>query len=882
MAKKGRKSITQPENQYLPPSKEEKLFQNLLKVTSQLVQGKNYSPLTFTELFVRLSLPSQHKDVLKDIISELVKEGLVKLSKGRYHPNKPKLETVPGTLRVHPKGFGFLQPNDTVKYPQDVFIPKHLTLNAVDGDAVEIIITDISSEKGPEGRVTAILQRGRTHMGGIIKKIEHGSIYAHVPLLGPSQVVEVTPPNNMKLVVGDRVVMEVVQWGNKEENAICKVSHYIGHISDPTCDIPAAVEEYEIRSDFSSKVIEEAKKIGNKVTAKDMKDRDDLRSIECFTIDPDTAKDFDDALSLSKDAKGHYHLGVHIADVSHYVRPGTHLDDEAKERCNSTYFPGKCIPMLPSELSDNLCSLKPDVNRLTVTVWMQFNTEGNLVDYRITRSVINSAKRFTYREAKEILDGHKKSVHEDTLRLMLELCRLLKKKRYERGSIEFALPDLAVIVDDKGVPLRTDYIAYDETHQLVEEFMLKANEMVATHLSNHGKNLTYRIHDVPSEENMKDFSLLASAFGFNLSEKPTSRELQNLFDEALGTTYGPYLATSYIRRMRLAVYSPDNIGHYGLGLTHYCHFTSPIRRYVDLVSHRILFGESDIREELERVSDKCSEQERISAKAESSVVQLKKLRLLKSYYDKDPRKQYLAVVTRIKNFGYFFEVVDFMIEGFLHVSELEDDYYIYDENQMRLRGRHRGQTYHSGDKVWVMLKSVDFISQESKWMLVGKEDSDEELLNEFVNRPKQSHTPPSKFVKQKAIGWREGRSEKSSKAKFSQPKRTPLKPQPKAKPAEVKEEKSKVVNKTKPKKLTEKTVETKAKPKAKKETKEIKPVKKAPPKPKAPVSKKTEPKAPVSKKPKPKATKKTTTKTIAPKATTAKKVTKPTKKKKES
>jgi ribonuclease R len=271
------------------------------------------------------------------------------------------------------------------------------------------------------------------------------------------------------------------------------------------------------------------------------------------------------------------------------------------------------------------------------------------------------------------------------------------------------------------VPTKTDYIEYDITHQMVEEFMLKANEMVATHLSSLGKGLTYRIHDIPADENLKDFSLLAGAFGFRLSEIPTSYELQNLFEEAKSTPYGEYLATSYIRKMRLASYSPDNIGHYGLGLTHYCHFTSPIRRYVDLIVHRILFHEELSYEAIQIVAENCSEQERISAKAEGNVLLLKKLRLLQTMQKEDPTRQFEAVVTKIKNFGVYFEVLDLMLESFLHISELEDDYYVYDEGAQKLNGKRSGSSFFSGDKITVSLSEVDLITRESKWHLVSRE-----------------------------------------------------------------------------------------------------------------------------------------------------------------
>jgi ribonuclease R len=723
MAKSSKKS--KKKESLFRNAKEERLFQNLLKITEQFMAGKSFSPLTEKELMQRLSLPDQHEPLFKQVLHTLVQDGLIEFTNGRYAWKKSRSDIVTGVLRLHPRGFGFVQPDNPIQFPQDIFIPKHLTKNAVDGDRVEVAInTEVFSEKGPEGKVLAILSRARTHMAGIVKSLDkNGDILAHVPLLGTQQRVVVQPSEERVLQVGDRIVMEVLDWGSKETETVCRVSHYLGHISDPSCDIDAAIEEFELRADFPSRAIEEANEVGTRVPAADIRKREDFRRWETFTIDPDTAKDFDDALSLHKDEKGHYHLGVHIADVSHYVRPGTALDAEAQERCNSTYFPNYCLPMLPPALSDNICSLKPRVNRLTVSVLIRFDAQGDLLDYRMTRSVIKSSKRFTYKEAKEVIDGKKESPHAPTLALMVELCHLLKRKRHERGSIEFALPELVVLVDEKGMPYGTDYISYDITHQMVEEFMLKANELVAWDLNERGKNLTYRVHDVPAEENLRDFSFLASAFGFKIPDNPSPQDLQKLFVEAEKTPYGNYLASSYIRRMRLAAYSAENIGHYGLSLSHYCHFTSPIRRYVDLVVHRILFGESDDLEYLQLVANQCSEQERISAKAESSVVALKKLRLLHKMHQGSPYKEHPAIITKVKNFGFYFEVLEFMIEGFLHISEIEEDYFVYEEEQMRLRGVRRGGSYTPGRRITVMLQNIDFISLETKWYLVGSEET---------------------------------------------------------------------------------------------------------------------------------------------------------------
>lgn len=746
-------------------SKETKLFSSLLRVTEQFLVGKSYQPLTQDELMQRLSLPPQHSDIFQEVMDQLVESNLVECKKGRFSWKDSQIEILKGSIRVHSRGFGFVQVDQPSPYTQDVFIPKHLTKNAVDGDIVEIIVNqDVISEKGPEGKVVSILTRARTHVAGIIRQIDQdGWGIAYAPMLGNQQRVVVEPSDEHPLKVGDRIVMKVTDWGAKDTETSCCFSHYLGHISDPSCDIYAAIEEFELRSDFPTKVIEEAKSFGNQVSLKDIKQREDLRHLTTFTVDPDTAKDFDDAISLSKDEAGHYYLGVHIADVSHYVRAETALDEEARIRCNSTYFPSVCIPMLPGALSENLCSLKPNVNRLTVSVLMHFDPQGNLIDHRFTRGVIKSSKRFSYKEAKKVLDGKMKSVHLGTLNLMVELCRLLKRKRYERGSIEFSLPELVVLIDDKGMPYQTDYVTYDITHQMIEEFMLKANEIVAFDLTQKGRNLTYRIHDVPAEENLRDFSQLAAAFGFRVSDNPTPQDLQKLFEEAAESPYANYLASSYIRRMRLAAYSAENIGHYGLSLTHYCHFTSPIRRYVDLVVHRILFGESDDFEYLQKVANLCSDQERISAKAEGSVVLLKKLRLLQSIYDKDPFKEYEAIITRVKNFGVYFEVIDFLLEGFIHISELGEDYFIYEEEKMRLRGSRGGSFYAPGDRLTVMLQGVDFVYQETKWYVVSNVHS-----VQVPSQKKQKNKRPIRESQKRSIA---NRGQKKTESKVKRGKR---------------------------------------------------------------------------------------------------------------
>jgi len=622
-----------------------------------------------------------------------------------------------GVVRMHPRGFGFVIPDNPEDSDQDIFIPKHLTDNAVDGDHVEVAVNlDSKSQKGPEGEILSIRQRSRTHLAGIIESIEKNTALAYVPLLGESRHAVIKLEKNSKIQVGDRCIFKVLKWGMEKEPTVCEVSHKIGHIDDPSCDIEAAIEEYELRGPFPANAIKEAQSFGKSVPKRDLQGRLNLTLSPCFTIDPDTAKDFDDALSIEKTKKG-YFLGVHIADVAHYVNQGSALDYEAAERGNSTYFPGACIPMLPEELSNNLCSLRQGVNRLTVSVLMEFDRQGNLQSSEVKRSVIKSQKRFTYDEALKILEGKRKSPYEQSIKDMAKLCLLLKKKRSERGSIDFALPELVIMVDKRGMPIGTKIEPYHITHQLVEEFMLKANEVVATHLEKRGKEQLFRIHEEPEGENLEEFFRMARSLGFHIPAEPTKQDLQKLFEQAKETPFSHQLAVGFIRNLKLAFYSPRNVGHYGLALEHYCHFTSPIRRYSDLITQRLLFDEEEDGLDLDLIGQKCSEKERISFKAEMGVKLLKKLRLLESWMQENPKRRYAALVTKIKPFGLTFEVRDLNLEGFLHISELENDYFIYDEKTPMLFGEKTGKKHLVGEDLTVVPAHIDLVHLETKWEL---------------------------------------------------------------------------------------------------------------------------------------------------------------------
>jgi len=683
-------------------------------IKHQILSHVEKTACTEDELKNALSISSKNLPLFEQALKGLVKEKTLLKSKGKLTVTPHTSETVQGKVSMHPKGFGFVKTDSSEK---DIFIPKPFTLDAIDGDEVEVEIMAKVSAKGPEGKILRILKRARTHLAGTIlfPKDDHYQLFNSQ--LGPDKII-LLKKTKKKLKEGDRVIMKVTDWGQEIEG---EFSEYLGNISDPSVDIDAACSEFEIERDFPKDVLEEAKKFSPEVDLNSLTDREDFTHLNTITIDPDTAKDFDDALSLTLDEKGNFDLGVHIADVSHYVTSKSHLDYEALKRSNSTYFPGKCIPMLPESLSNGLCSLKPDVARLAVSILMKFAPDGELLHHKIVRSAIINKRRFSYQEAFEIIEGREKSPYKDQLDLMVKLALILKKQRFLRGSIDFSLPEAKIVVDKQGNPLRIDLIEYDISHQLVEEYMLKANELVAKHLSKKDKKLIYRIHDEPKEENFEDFFSLARTLGFHLPQKPENSDIQKLFQEAKGSPHFHRLSVSFIRSMKLAMYSPENVGHYGLRLEHYTHFTSPIRRYADLIIHRLLFNLSPDDLNVDKIAVDISDCERKSMKAEGSVIQLKKLRLMKKEYEKDPGKIYHASITKVKPFAIFFEVIDFFVEGSAHVSEIGDDYYNFDPKTSKMRGERTGQSFAFGDTLEVTIAEIDLIYKEAKFSLVTGE-----------------------------------------------------------------------------------------------------------------------------------------------------------------
>lgn len=627
---------------------------------------------------------------------------------------KKSKQSVKGIFKSHRLGFGFVAP-DPKEFAFEIFIPKNSTLFAVEGDLVKVQIVG-KDAKGYEGKIVEIIDRKLKNLGGTITEIMGPKAFLQCPLLGPSKEIEFAIPKGQTLRKGDRVELTLNPKKCKKR-ILGKFKKYLGKIEDATIDTEAAITEFGLRSAFPQDVLDEVKNLPLEIDPKQYTDREDLQDLICFTIDPETAKDYDDAISLEKTKNGNYELGVHIADVSYFVREGSAIDKEAFFRCNSTYFPDKCVSMLPKELADNLCSLKPNVPRLAVSTMMTFDADGEMLSYRIARTIIKSRERFSYEQVKEILDQKYKHPLSHKIVELEKMALILKQKRKERGSIDLSLADSKVMLDPEGMPIEIKVIEYDITHQMIEEFMLKNNEVIAKHLSDRNVSIPFRIHEEPKADNISSFIQLVETLGVEISKTPTQKDLQALFDDIKGSHLENYLSIHFIKCMKLAYYSPTNIGHYGLQLQYYCHFTSPIRRYVDLVIHRRVFNEIKEVNVLE-IAERCSDQERLSAKAENSVRDLKMLRYFKL---KKNNLVYEGIITKLKPFGIFFEIPELLYEGFIHVSSLGNDYYVFDEINSRFKGNNSHETFEVRKKIKVKTKLINFISREIEWERITKE-----------------------------------------------------------------------------------------------------------------------------------------------------------------
>lgn len=672
----------------------------------------------------KLNITDDHEySSLKAAVYKLYEENFLTKSGKKYYLNQtPSSNTVTGVLELNQAGYGFVILKNSGL--GDIFIAARNLGTAFHGDTVEAALFASKKRKNTEGQIIKVIKRRRDEVVGTLNK-SHSFYFIKPDDPKIHRDIYINPDKIGNAKVGDKVTVGKIVWDRSMINPEGEIIQRLGKSGSFDTDIASIAKEFNLPYKFPKEVLEEAEGIPLKVSAGDVHKRMDYRKKVVFTIDPVDAKDFDDALSIEKLENGNYEVGIHIADVSNYVPASSALDAEALRRGNSVYLVGRVIPMLPERLSNNVCSLVPDEDRLTYSVVAELTKRGKLVDYQIGKSVINSKRRFTYEEVQEIIDKGTGDFS-DELYLLNSLAQTLRKKRMKTGSIDFFTPEIKFELDESGNPVSIQRKEIKQSNMLVEEFMLLANMVVASRIASPPKGeihpFVYRVHDLPDNEKLQEFARFVKSLGYSFNPNAASKstEFQMLMQMVKGSEEEGVINELAIRSMAKAVYSANNIGHYGLGFKYYTHFTSPIRRYADLIVHRMLFNylEKKGKERysyntLEDISDHISVTERNAVDAERLSVKLKQIEYLKAHLG----EEFHAIISGITHFGIFVKITDILAEGLIRVRDLEGDFYVYDEKKYSLIGRRTKKQFRLGDKVQVKLVRADLEKSELDFII---------------------------------------------------------------------------------------------------------------------------------------------------------------------
>ena len=700
--------------------------QRLLKYLRETVK----KPVTLEELYKKFEIADDQRKYFAELLDDLVEEGLVVRNSSGQYGIPEKFNLIPGRIDRSPRGFAFLIPDNPER--EDIFISLENMNGAMHNDKVFLRLLPDSRGEKEAGEVVRVIERAnQTIVGNLDKSKYFGFVVADNKRIFSDIFI---PNEKLKgAKQNQKVVAKIEQWPENNRNPEGKIIEILGNSDQPGVDIEAIIRQLQLPQSFSADVLKEVEDVPLEVNDPNLSNRKDLRDLPMVTIDGEDAKDLDDAVSIEKIAENKVRLGVHIADVTHYVREGTALDNEARERGTSIYLVDRVIPMLPQKLSNGICSLHPQVDRLAMTVFMDYKLDDlELIDYEITQSLIKTNYRLTYDEVREMLLHDNKEVKEKysdflpKLNLMQKLMKKLRDKRFAEGSIDFDFEEVKVVLDDKGNPTELKKRKHEVPEKLIEEFMIAANKIVAEDMYWRDIPFIYRVHDEPDIDRMQEFNEFIHNFGYHLKGVKNGvhpRALQELLEKVAGKPEQNIIETVLLRSMKKAVYSDLNIGHFGLGLEYYSHFTSPIRRYPDLMIHRIIkevvnkgYLNDERREEIKKqvvsVADHSSLQERRAMEAERDSVDLKKIEFMEDKIN----EEFTGIISGVTGFGFFVRLEN-TVEGLVHVEDLKDDYYIFQRDQHALIGERTKKMYQIGDEVEVRVTGVDLDQRQLDFVL---------------------------------------------------------------------------------------------------------------------------------------------------------------------
>lgn len=712
------------------------LYEKRKNLICELVNDKFYVPMKEKELAAFMQVRPEEREELKTILNELLMEGRLQISKrGKYSKGEEGGGLV-GTFISHPKGFGFVEIEGR---SEDLYIPESGVNGAFHQDQVQVELLKGQGGRRQEARIVKILSHGLTKVVGTYQKSK--SFGFVIPDLEKISTDIYIPAEGSKgAVTGHKVVVELTDYGDDKHKPEGRITEILGHVNDPGVDILSIVKGYDLPVEFEEKLLNQAERVGKPVSEADMAGRRDLRSLQMVTIDGEDAKDLDDAVSLTREGEN-YCLGVHIADVSNYVQENSALDREALNRGTSVYLVDRVIPMLPHTLSNGICSLNQGEDRLALSCLMKVNKKGEVISYEIAETVICVDRRMSYTAVRKILEEGDLELIQEYEELvpmfqdMQELAAILRKKRRQRGSIDFDFPESKIILDQKGNPVSIEPYERNVATDLIEDFMLLANETVAQHFYWMEVPFLYRTHETPDTEKIEKLATFIHNFGYHIKIKTSDhevhpKEIQKLLASIEGTEEEALIARLALRSMKQAKYSVECTGHFGLACACYCHFTSPIRRYPDLQIHRIIKEQlrgrlmekriDHYKEILPEVARQTSRLERRADEAERETDKLKKAQYMKHHIGETLE----GIISGITTWGIYVELPN-TVEGMIHVARLTGDYYYYKEETFEMVGRDTGRCFKLGQRLKVFVDSVDMVSKSVDFLL-AEDDMEEE------------------------------------------------------------------------------------------------------------------------------------------------------------